>query len=291
MDSNISFRKIRSVSNTEYVKWILDARMILFLSLNIFIFDYVTRVMIDNSEKMGKPINVIEPFIAISNSSLLLFVMPVVFLALISDFPKSDGNAMFYMIRTGKVNWFLGQMLFAVKAGLTYVGAIFVISCGCVMSHSYIYNEWSDVVYKYYKYFPNDTENLMLELISERLYNNLTPLEALVHTTCLLMLMIMMIALVQLLAFSYSVKIAGLLANICMLCIGIGTTLFSGVVKWIFPVSNAVTWMHYDEIFKKQIVPIRNSYLYFIVIITVLVVWNAFMFKRYDFSKVKDLED
>ena len=265
--------------------------MILLLSLNVFIFDYVTRVMINNSEKMGKPINVIEPFIAISNSSILLFVMPIVFLALISDFPKSDGNAMFYMIRTGKVNWFLGQMLFAVKAGTTYIASIFIISCGCVMSHAYIFNEWSDVVYKYNKFFPDDSENVMLDLISERLYNNLTPIQALIHTTCLLMLMITMISLIQLLAFSYNMKIVGLLINICLLCIGIGSTLFKGIIKWMFPVSNAVAWMHYDEIFKKQIVPIRNSYLYFFGIIVVLVIWNLFMFKKYDFSKVRDLED
>ncbi len=291
MDSNISLRKIWSVGRTEYVKWVLNARMILFLSLNVFLFDYVTRVMIDNAEKMNVPINIIEPFIAIGNSSLMLFVMPIVFLALISDFPKTDGNSMFYMIRTGKINWFLGQMLFAITAGITYVAAIFGISCVCVMSHAFIYNEWSDVVYRYYKFFPDDTENIMLDLISDRLYNNLTPAQALMHTGLLILLLIIMIALIQLLAFSYSRKMLGLLFNICFLCLGVGTTVFSGSVKWAFPVSNAVAWMHYDGIFKTPIVPIINSYLYFIAIIAVLTVWNVIMFKKYDFSKVRDLED
>ena len=291
MVNNLSFRKIWSVCRTEYVKWIMNARMIMFAALIVFVYDYVIRTIMENGEKMGEPINIIEPFIAIGNSALLLFIMPIVFLALISDFPKSDGNSMFYMIRTGKVNWFLGQTLFAIVAGITYVGAIFGISCLVVMKNAFVYNEWSDVVYLYYKYFPNDSENVILDLITDRLYNNLTPMQAFTHTALLMLLMVIMTALIQLLSFAYNRKMVGLLINICLLCMGIGTTLFEGSLKWAFPVSNAVAWMHYDRVFKKPIVPIVNSYLYFIIINFVLLVWNIIAIKRYDFSKVRDLED
>lgn len=291
MGNNLSFRKIWSVCRTEYVKWVMNARMIMFVALIVFVYDYVIRTIMENGEKMGEPINIIEPFIAIGNSALLLFIMPIVFLALISDFPKSDGNSMFYMIRTGKVNWFLGQTLFAIVAGISYVGAILGISCLVVMKNAFIYNEWSDVVYLYYKYFPNDYDNVILDLITDRLYNNLTPLQAFTHTALLMLLMVIMTALIQLLSFAYNRKMVGLLINICLLCMGIGTTLFEGSLKWVFPVSNAVAWMHYDRVFKKPIVPIINSYLYFIIIIVVLLVWNIIAIKKYDFSKVRDLED
>lgn len=291
MGNNLSFRKIWSVCRTEYVKWVMNARMIMFVALIVFVYDYVIRTIMENGEKMGEPINIIEPFIAIGNSALLLFIMPIVFLALISDFPKSDGNSMFYMIRTGKVNWFLGQTLFAIVAGISYVGTIFGISCLVVMKNAFIYNEWSDVVYLYYKYFPNDYDNVILDLITDRLYNNLTPLQAFTHTALLMLLMVIMTALIQLLSFAYNRKMVGLLINICLLCMGIGTTLFEGSLKWVFPVSNAVAWMHYDRVFKKPIVPIINSYLYFIIIIVVLLVWNIIAIKKYDFSKVRDLED
>lgn len=291
MGNNLSFRKIWSVCRTEYVKWVMNARMIMFVALIVFVYDYVIRTIMENGEKMGEPINIIEPFIAIGNSALLLFIMPIVFLALISDFPKSDGNSMFYMIRIGKVNWFLGQTLFAIVAGISYVGAILGISCLVVMKNAFIYNEWSDVVYLYYKYFPNDYDNVILDLITDRLYNNLTPLQAFTHTALLMLLMVIMTALIQLLSFAYNRKMVGLLINICLLCMGIGTTLFEGSLKWVFPVSNAVAWMHYDRVFKKPIVPIINSYLYFIIIIVVLLVWNIIAIKKYDFSKVRDLED
>ena len=287
---NLSLRKILSVAKTEYIKWVTNPRMILFVAMIIFVYDYIIKVLIENSDKMGKYINVIEPFIAIGNSPFLLFVIPIIFLALISDFPKSDGNSMFYMIRTGKVNWMLGQLLFAIYAGVSYIVAIFAVSCLCIMKKAYIYNAWSDVTTKYFIEFP-DEKNILSELINARLYNNLLPNQALLHTSVLVIFMIIIIALVQLLAFSYSKKILGLLLNITVLCVGIGSTIFEGVIKWVFPVSNAITWMHYDDIFKKPVVPIVNSYMYFGIILLVLIIWNIFAIKRYDFSKVEDLED
>lgn len=289
-NKNLSLRKILSVAKTEYIKWLTNPRMILFAAMIIFVYDYIVKVLIENSDKMGKYINVIEPFIAIGNSPFLLFVIPIIFLALISDFPKSDGNSMFYMIRTGKVNWMLGQLLFAIYAGVSYIVAIFAVSCLCIMKKAYIYNAWSDVTTKYFIEFP-DEKNIISELINARLYNNLLPNQALLHTSVLVIFMIIIIALVQLLAFSYSKKILGLLLNITVLCVGIGSTIFEGVIKWVFPVSNAITWMHYDDIFKKPVVPIVNSYMYFGIILLVLIIWNIFAIKRYDFSKVEDLED
>lgn len=289
-NKNLSLRKILSVAKTEYIKWVTNPRMILFAAMIIFVYDYIVKVLIENSDKMGKYINVIEPFIAIGNSPFLLFVIPIIFLALISDFPKSDGNSMFYMIRTGKVNWMLGQLLFAIYAGVSYIVAIFSVSCLCIMKKAYIYNAWSDVTTKYFIKFP-DEKNIISELINARLYNNLLPNQALLHTSVLVIFMIIIIALVQLLAFSYSKKILGLLLNITVLCVGIGSTIFEGVIKWVFPVSNAITWMHYDDIFKKPVVPIVNSYMYFGIILLVLIIWNIFAIKRYDFSKVEDLED
>lgn len=129
MVNNISVRKILSVGKTEYVKWIANPRITLFIAMNIFVYDYATKVLIDNAERMGKPLNILEPFITICNSNILLFIMPIIFLALISDFPKTDGNSMFYMIRTGKINWVLGQLLFAIMSSVSYVISILISVC------------------------------------------------------------------------------------------------------------------------------------------------------------------
>lgn len=43
---------------------------------------------------------VLESFIAMTNSKFLVMIIPAVFMLLISDFPKTDGNTMFYILKT-----------------------------------------------------------------------------------------------------------------------------------------------------------------------------------------------
>ena len=50
---DLSIRKILSVAKTEYVKWICDPRMIIYVAMNIFMYDYVTKVLLQNADKMG----------------------------------------------------------------------------------------------------------------------------------------------------------------------------------------------------------------------------------------------
>ena len=120
MDRNKVFR----VAKNEYIKWIRNPKMIVLLVMLIFSFDYVILELTEAADKMGEKLQIFEGFIGISNSQLLLMIIPIVFVGLMGDFPRVDGNAMFYINRVGKSNWLLGQMLFAVMAAGTYLLAL-----------------------------------------------------------------------------------------------------------------------------------------------------------------------
>ena len=96
------------VAKTEYVKWIRNPKMIILLVMLIFAYDYVILELIEAADKMGEKLQVLEGFIGISNSQLLLMILPIVFVGLMGDFPRVDGNAMFYIHRVGKGNWLFG---------------------------------------------------------------------------------------------------------------------------------------------------------------------------------------
>lgn len=104
---------ILRVAKNEYVKWIRNPKMIILAVMLIFAYDYVILELTEAAGKMGEKLQVFEGFIGISNSQLLLMIIPIVFVGLMGDFPKVDGNAMFYIHRAGKNNWLLGQILFA----------------------------------------------------------------------------------------------------------------------------------------------------------------------------------
>lgn len=93
--NNFSIKKCFSCAKTEYIKWICDARMIILAVLLIFIYSFAIEPLLLNAELMNEPLNILEPFIAISNSWAILLIVPLVFLTLIADYPKIDTNTVF----------------------------------------------------------------------------------------------------------------------------------------------------------------------------------------------------
>ena len=169
------------VAKNEYIKWIRNPKMIILLVMLIFAYDYVIKELIAAADKMGEKLQLFEGFIGISNSQLLLMIIPIVFVGLMGDFPRVDGNALFYIHRAGKMNWLVGQILFAMMAAGTYLLSILGFSMICFIGRGYSENVWSEVTTKYYIFAPNDYMSTVATLTTGRLYNNLSPNHALIH--------------------------------------------------------------------------------------------------------------
>ena len=200
--SGLSFHMIRNVAQTEYIKWICNPRILIFMILYVFLYDYIIQEMLKAAHKMGEMLMVFEPFIAMTNSSLLIMVIPAVFIVLVSDFPKTDGNTMFYISRVGKNNWMFGQLLFGIMAAGSYLMSILVISVTLVVRHSFGKNMWSNVITSYTKAFPNEKMARIPMLVNGKLYNNMTPVQTVILTITLLMLYLMVMELMLLVSFS-----------------------------------------------------------------------------------------
>lgn len=290
-DKSIKFSQIFNIARTEYVKWICNPRMLIVMCMIIFIYDYIIKTMQDASVKMGEVCMVLEPFLAIGNSALLILVMPIVFLTLMGDFPKTDGNTMFYICRTGKKNWLIGQVIFAAMADITFIFVICI--CSVISSLSFAENSgvWSDVVTKYIYTFPEEYGSLMANLLTNRLYNNLTPYQTMFYTCTLLFLYLLLIAVILLTGFSVGKRMIGIAFNVLIMCVGSSMIYTDSNVKWLFPAVNSVCWVHYDKIMRKQIFDIKYSYMYFAILIVIFIVVDIFAIGHYDFAKVTDMED
>ena len=287
----ISLRKIISIAQTEYVKWICNPRMIIFFCLIIFIHDYIILEMKGAAEELGTNCMALEPFLAIGNSTLLIMLIPVVFITMLGDFPKTDGNTMFYICRTGKKNWIFGQLLFAFMADTTYLLSLLVFSVLFALPFSDWTLKWSDITTKYTYYFPEKTGSLVANLLTNRLYNNLTPLQTFGYTCSLLLLYLLLVSAIMLTGFALGKRIVGMVVNCILMCVGTACLLTDSVIKWCFPTANTVSWMHFDHYLRTQIFDIRNSYLYFVVFIIILIIVDIKAIHRYDFAKITDMED
>ena len=66
-----SISKIWHIAKMEYIKLIMDPRMILIVAALVFAYQFITVPLLQNAAMMGKPINVYEPFVALLNSNFL----------------------------------------------------------------------------------------------------------------------------------------------------------------------------------------------------------------------------
>lgn len=287
MDKNNVFR----VAKMEYVKWIRNPKMIIVLVMLIFAYDYVILELITAAQQMGERLQILEGFIGIANSQLLLMIIPIVFVGLMGDFPRVDGNAMFYIYRVGRSNWLLGQIVFAVMAAGTYLLVLIGGSCLPLLGSTYADNQWSKITTKYYLFAPNDYMSTVANLTTGRLYNNLPPWDAALHICGLMFLFLLLISMLLLAAFVCKIRMGGIISTVGLLCLGNILAYMEKFIRWFFPTAHAILEIHFDEIYKMPIMDIRFSYIYYFVLIMVSFLVSYVTMEGYDFTKIQEMEE
>ncbi len=289
--SAFSLKKCFHIAKGEYVKWICNPKLTLFAIMFLYIYDAMITKMVQAANDLNTELMVLEPFIAICNSSLLLLVLPSVYIGLMGDFPRLDGNSMFYLQRCGKQNWMIGQLLFSVFASFTYLFLVFLASAGSIFFRCTYENRWSDVTTKYVKYFPEQSESMVAKLIDGRLYNNLKPVSACLLSFALMLLFLVLISMMLMSGFVIGKHAAGIAVTAALVCIGTAIVQFRSSFYWLFPTAHVLLWTHFDEIYKYQVFPIACSFLCLLVLIVLFYLISFLRIDRYDFSKIADMED
>ena len=283
---NHSFRQCINVAKTEYVKWICNPKMMIFLVMMVFIYDMVIKKMVQAAGELHTEIMVLEPFVAVSNSAVLLFIIPGVYLSFMGDFPQIDGNTMFYIQRTGKRNWLFGQFLFSVMASVTFVCATLLGTCVCVVLRCSFQNRWSLVATQYVKYYPERSDSMIANFITGRMYNNLKPVEATLLSVFMMTLYMVLISMMLLTGFAIGKRTINIGVIGIIICLGSAYALSESSARWIYPTAHTLMWLHFDLIYQRQVFPVIYSVGYMVVLIIFLLAVDYLFLDSYDFSKV-----
>lgn len=286
---NFSLKKSFACARTEFVKWVLDWRMLILGVLLIFINTFAIDPLVANAALMGEPLNILEPFIAVANSGAILLIIPLVFLTLIADFPKIDTNTVFYIIRVGRVNWLVGQIIKLIFMAVSYLAVIF---CGAVvpmLGKGFWYNGWSNVATKFALIFPERSGSFGVQLLPENLYNQLSVFSAAVQSYVLVFGYLMIIGLI-LLSFSL-IKQKTLGFVLCGVIISLGTAFCSikTQLMWTMPMANSIIWLHYTKYFRDPIMPMSFSVTYLSVFIVALIVFCGTAISKFNYDNVAEI--
>lgn len=264
--------------------------MIIIGVMLIFIYDFAIRPLLDNAADMNSPLNILEPFIAVANSQLLILIIPAVFLTLISDFPRTDGNTLFFLLRTGKVNWLLGQIVFVIMSIVSFVGAVFAGAVLPMLTKGFLADKWSLTVSKYGEMFPEKIMSFGNQLITEKLYNQMPPYKAALQSYLLMMCYLLVLALVMLMFNCLKIKLMGLLSSGSVIAFGGATSLVGVKAQWIFPMAHTIIYLHYTRFFREPVFAMWKTAVYFAVVCVVLIVVSFIALKWTDFESLQDID-
>ena len=286
---NFSLKQVFSCAATEFVKWVCDARMVIVAVLLIFINNFAVSPLTNNAELMGEPLNILEPFIAVANFEILILIIPIVFLTLIADYPKVDTNTVFYIVRIGRANWFVGQILKLVFMIISYLAVIFLGTVLPMLSKGFWYNGWSNVATVFVKMFPDRRGDFGVELLPENLYNQLTVFSAAVQSYLLVFAYLMIIGLI-LLSFSL-VKHKTVGFVLCGAVISLGTAFCSikTTLMWTMPMANSIIWLHYTKYFREPVMSMSFSVSYLAIFIAVLLAFCFIAIRKFNYDNVAEI--
>ena len=246
----------------EYKRWIRSSKMIVLPILLIIIKRLVADPLIRVHSETGIRISAFEPFLALTNSGIILLMLPLLFMVLMSDFPQRDNIEIYYRIRCSRLSWLRGQLLFALIADLSFLLFVFLSTALMTIGHSQILFNYSKGITQYLSFFPDRTNAAPRQLLPPNLYNQIDFKMALMLGVVLLAAYLYMLLMVILLFYVMDKWVVGLLASIALIIIG--TVLCAAKLKaqWLFPMSNAITWIHFDSYLREMIFPLDFSVLY-----------------------------
>ncbi len=288
--TEIKLYKIITIAKTEYIKWITNPRMIIMVIMIPFLYDFIIKPLLSHADEMNSPLNILEPFIATGNSNLLMIMMPIIYLVVISDFPRTDGNTLFFITRVGKLNWLFGQMVFGFFTVFTFLLYLLLITIIPVILKGFLDNGWSLVTTNYAVQFPENSKDFASTLIIKNLYNQVTPFTAVRHIVLLTAGYFYVIILVKLLFYNIKIKILGTIISGCLVAFGGALCLVKSRFMWILPMAHTNVSYHFTEYFRETIVSLSNSYLYFFVLINLGIIICCMTIKKLSIETVQELD-
>lgn len=134
-------KSIWAICSQNFRKWASDHRMWIIGVLLIVVTAIYAEDMRTVANFLGtKPSMWIYPFVYMQFHTKVIYTLPIVMI--FCDAPFTDKNQVFVYMRTSRVKWLSGQLLYIILASAVYYLFIFVLTVAFTFSYSDVSQEW-----------------------------------------------------------------------------------------------------------------------------------------------------
>lgn len=271
MNRNINIKNILLVAKSEYIRWLINPKIILLAVVFLPLRDMIVLPMLRASEQMESPLNLLETSIATVNSWMGLLLLTLSYMLLISSFPTTDGNTLFYIARMGRRNWILGEMLFQLMSAVTYSLITTVVTIVQTAHSSFFANGWSLVVTDYDEIYKDaEMGTHMASYLPSNLFFQMTPFKAYLLSFGLLTLLLMFCGMLFLTGCLYGKRLLFFFIQVVHVCVGCGFILLGNWGMWFFPVNQSLLRLHFHMYFREYVFAPWLSVILFIAVILII---------------------
>ena len=95
-------------------------------------------------ETYHTPVQVAEPFLWTFGDAGAILLSSVLLLLLFSDLPKLGSMTPYYLYRTTRRVWLMGQFVYVICVSMLYTAFLFLTTVLLCMKMSYVGNVWSE---------------------------------------------------------------------------------------------------------------------------------------------------
>jgi hypothetical protein len=283
--NGLDFKTVFKSLKEEISDFFHGSRLIVFLMMLIFIQTLVIEPLADCSSRMGAKISFVEPFIALGNSRNVMMSVPILFVVLMADFPKSGSKTYFSQIRASRATWVTSQLLFGLFGSIITV--LYLLCASIILSINIceFKLKFSYAVTHYSSCFPDRTGDLVLSLLPSNIYNQMTAGKTLLITSVLMVFFLWFLSEVVLLFTILNKKEWGLILAIIMVILGAAAAMTETQLMWIFPMAHTIPWLHFEEYLRKPKFPLWGSFIYLIALNVIMIVACYIIRKKYQTGK------
>lgn len=138
------FRQALSVAVYNFRQWRRNPRVFLSFALAFILCFLLSGKVVAFAESYGTSMQFLEPFIWTFGDSDSILLSSLLLVFLFADMPFLSSGTPFYLMRTTRKTWLIGQAIYIALATLVYLVFVLLSTCVICAENSFPGNLWSE---------------------------------------------------------------------------------------------------------------------------------------------------
>lgn len=267
------------VLKTELVQVLRQTKILLLLFFIVMLYETVLSSMRTVCADTQFSLQCFEPFILLCTRSTNIILVPLIYMVLLGGFPYCK-TMYFQIVRTGKRQWFWGEIAFIALSAFAFTFILFIASDLFLFNCIKYSNGWSDFMKITRSNFPEIYDKNRALFLDASIITHGSPGKVMLYTFGMMWLYLIVTGVCVLFGTIIGKRFWTVVICILMTVVGGLAVYFSTALRWIFPLVHVEYGRHFNSLFSQIYFPVWRSILYLVLLLAGLILLCCFSLNK-----------